>query len=207
MIDLEPINIICHNRRDPSSYLSVMEILNMYDLDGLNYKIWSHGTSFDKGRSINYTMSDYKLNSGNLFRLDILVWELLSSIHPSSIEESVQTLREYFKGIIIFVGDYPRDYDNPIYQFQNYPIYYLQKIEREFGFIDRIRALSNRDLTKKNLEEYTIEDREGNIQTISSWKTTFIRDRKLKNILDETKGKNPGDYLYIKYFNSIFDYI
>ena len=189
MIDLEPINIICHSRRDPSSYLSIMEILNMYDLDGLNYKIWVHrnGTSFDKGRSINYTIDDYKLNSGNLFRLDILVWELPTTIHPTYIERYVKIIRQHFNGTIILIGenidsDYKQLLDN------NYPIYYIKKIERKFGF----KTLS--DLRKEIREDsHTIEDNSGNIQTISSWKTTFIRDRKLENILDENKRENSGD--------------
>jgi hypothetical protein len=62
----------------------------------------------------------------------------------------------------------------------NYPIFYIKRIERKWGF----KTLS--DIKNGLMEDsHTIEDKEGNIQSISSWKTQFIRDRKLGNILGD----------------------
>lgn len=195
MLDLEPVNIICHSRRDSNSYLSIIEILNMYELDGLNYKIWTpyEKGNFSKIRSVCYSSvgvrgrinTDFKLDSGNLFRLDILVWELPTTIHPIYIKKNLEIIRTAFSGTVIFVGENIDDDCKYLLDGLDYPIYYLKKIEKDYSNLQLhssgFRILD--DIEDSN----TIEDKEGNIQTISSWKTTFIRDRKLGNILGSKK--------------------
>jgi hypothetical protein len=154
----------------------------MYDLDGKNYKIWTtyNDGSFNSNKSVLYGEDNYQLNSGNLFRLDILVWELPTTIHPIYIQKYTRIIREFFQGVIIFVGENIDPDYNYLLDNLNYPIFYIKRIERKWGF----KTLS--DIKNGLMEDsHTIEDKEGNIQSISSWKTQFIRDRKLGNILGD----------------------
>jgi hypothetical protein len=182
MLELAPVNIICHSRRDQSSYLSIIEILNMYDLDGLNYKIWTtyRGTFYNLSKNIIlYTEADFQLTTGNLFRLDILVFEMPTTIHPFYLQKHLTSIRESFPGTIIFIGENIDSDFNYLLDKLNYPIYYIKKTERKFSGFKTLTEL--RDEVRE--DSHTIEDKLGNIQTISSWKKAFIRDRKLGNIL------------------------
>lgn len=200
MLDLEPVNIVTYSGRDNSSSV-VSSMLQMYDLSGLNYRLW---TPYEKGTlssmlnnyvTYNEREQEYHLTPGNLYKLDILVFELPTTNHPVYIQQNLRIIRNYFSGYIVFVGEnYKNITDHHFHQEDIYPTYHIYKKESTSAW-QAVAGLHRGALT--NLKDsyllsrmllksdWFIEDSNGDSQSYEDWEKSFIRDRKLSDLLGD----------------------
>jgi hypothetical protein len=186
MLDLEPVNILTYNGRDNGSSV-VSSMLQMYDLSGLNYRLW---TPYEKGTlssmlnnyvTYNERDQEYHLTPGNLYKLDILVFELPTTNHPIYIQQNLRIIRNYFGGCVVFVGENYKNITDPhFHQEDIYPTYHIYK---KVASVSRGSLTNLKDLLKRN--DWFIEDSNGDSQSYEDWEKSFIRDRKLSNLLGD----------------------